>query len=341
MQRKALRYFVLATFAALTSGLLCLGREDPISPESLIAQALKLQDVWSDGTPEVKVRTEIEILDSKGKSTRGRYEVTWISPSRWSERLEIADYKRLRVHDSRGYWQQSTLSFQPEIIFQLDSILDFKTVLKIGAKQVLGKVKTRDRDGARQRCTEVKWTTGTEHILCFDEANGNLLSVEYPRSENQNPPDISRVEYGAFNKLGDKRIPYEVHAFRDRTVVLTAKILDVTPITEDSAGLFVTPVHSEFWPQCNDIQNPELVNRVQPRYPASARSNGEQGRPVFYAVIETDGTLSHLTLIQRATPALESAAADAIRQWHYKPAVCGSMPIRTETSIQVDFWLQR
>ena len=341
MQRKALRYFVLAAFAALTSGVFCLGKEDTISPESLIAQALKLQDVWSDGTPAVKVRTEIEISDPKSKSTPGRYVVTWISPSRWSEELEIADYKRLRVHDSKGYWQQSTLSFQPEIIFQLDSILDFKTVLKVGAKQVLGKVKTRDRDGVRQKCTEVKWTTGTERILCFDEANANLLSVDYPRSENQNPPDISRVEYGAFNKLGDKRIPYEVHAFRDRTVVVTAKILDVTPITEDSAGLFVTPANSEFWPQCSDIQNPELVNRVQPRYPASARSNGEHGRPVFYAVIEADGTLSHLTLIQRATPALESAAADAIRQWHYKPAVCGSMPIRVETSVPVDFWLQR
>ena len=62
---------------------------------------------------------------------------------------------------------------------------------------------------------------------------------------------------------------------------------------------------------------------------------------VFYAVIEADGTLSHLTLIQRATPSLESAAADAIRQWHYKPATCGSTPIRVETSIPVDFWLER
>jgi hypothetical protein len=37
---------------------------------------------------------------------------------------------------------------------------------------------------------------------------------------------------------------------------------------------------------------------------------------------------------------LASAAADAIRQWRYKPAACGSTPIRLETSISVDFWLQ-
>jgi TonB family protein len=202
-------------------------------------------------------------------------------------------------------------------------------------------VKTRDKDGVRQKCTEVKWTTGTERVLCFDEANGSLPSVECPRSENQNPPDISRVEYSAFNKLGDKRIPYEVHAFRDPTAIVTTKLTDVIPITQGDPASFAPPTNSEFWPQCDDMQSPELVNRVQPKYPTNARSNGEQGRVVFYAVIETDGTVSHLTLIQRANPTLESAASDAIRQWHYKPAACGSAPIRVETSISTDFRLQR
>jgi TonB family protein len=341
MQKGAHKYLVLAFFAALTSGVFCLGKEDTVSPESLLAQARKLQDLWSDGTPAVKVRTEIKILDAKGKTITGQYVVTWISPSRWREELEIANYKRLRVHDSNGYWQQSTLNFQPEIILQLDSILDFKTVLRIGAKRSLGKVKTRGKDGVRQKCTEIKWTTGTERVLCFDEDNGRLLSVEYPRSENQNPPDISRVEYGAFNKLGDKRIPYEVHAFRDRTAVVTTKVTEVTPITGADPAPLASPTNSEFWPQCDDMQSPELVNRVQPNYPTNARSNGERGRVVFYAVIESDGTLSHLTLIRPATPTLESAAFGAIRQWRYKPAACGSTPIRMETSIAVDFWLQR
>jgi TonB family protein len=327
-------------FTVLVSGVCCAGKEDSVSPESLIAQARKLQEIWTDGTLPVTMRTEIQVLDAKGKVMLGQYVVTWISSSRWREELEIANYKRLRVHDAKGYWQQSTLAFQPEIIFQIDSLLDFKPLLKVGAKQALGKVKNRDKDGVRQKCTEVKWTTGTERILCFDEANGNLLNVEYPRSENQNPPDISRIEYSAFSKVGDKRIPLEVRAFRDRTVVVTAKVLNVTPITEETSALFVTPTNSEFWPQCDDMQIPELVGRVQPIYPTSARSNREQGRVIFYAVIESSGTPSHLTIIQRATPALESAAAEAIRQWHYKPAACGSTPIRLETSIAVDFWLQ-
>jgi TonB family protein len=286
------------------------------------------------------MRTEIQVFDAKGKATPGQYFVDWLSASRWREEIQFANYKRLRVHDANGYWQQSTLNFQPEVIFQLETLLNFKTVLKVSEKQILGKVKSHDKDGVRQNCTEVKWSTGTERTLCFDEATGSLLSVEYPRQENQNPPDISRIEYGAFTKVGEKHIPFEIRAFRDRNVVVTIKILEIKPIAEENPALFVVPTNSEFWAQCDDMKEAELASKVQPRYPTSARANGEQGRAVFYAVIESDGTLSHLTGIQRATPTLESAAAEAIRQWRYKPAACGSTAIRVETSIAVDFWLQ-
>ena len=85
MRKHSGRSLVLAFFAALSSGAFCLGNDGTVSPESLLAQARKLQDVWSDGTPAVKVRTEISILDAKGKTIPGQYVVTWISPSHWRE----------------------------------------------------------------------------------------------------------------------------------------------------------------------------------------------------------------------------------------------------------------
>jgi hypothetical protein len=167
------RKFIVFAFVLLAS-MVCAAKEDSISPESLIAQARKLQEIWTDGTSPITMRTEIQVSDAKGKVTPGQYVVTWLSSSRWREELEIGNYKRIRVHCAKGYWQQSTLGFQPEIIFQLDSLLDVKTALNVGAKQVLSKVKSRDKAGVRQKCAEVKWATGTERILCFDEASGNL-----------------------------------------------------------------------------------------------------------------------------------------------------------------------
>src|SRR5580698_5890563 len=92
MGKDTRRYLFFAFFVALISGGFCLGNEETVGPESLLAQARKLQAVGSDGTPAVKVQTDIEIVDAKGKTTPGQYLVTWISPSRWREELEIGNY---------------------------------------------------------------------------------------------------------------------------------------------------------------------------------------------------------------------------------------------------------
>jgi TonB family protein len=333
------RFFVVAC-VLLASGVCSASKEDSASAEMLLTQASKLHEVWTAGTPPVVMRAEIQALNAKGALTPGEYIVNWVSPIRWREELRFVNYERLRVHDAKGYWQKSGLNFQPQTIFQIDTVLNSKTVLKIGAKQDLGKVKSHDQDGVRQKCTEVKLQKEIDRILCFDEANGNLLSAEYPKNEDRNPPDISRIEYSAFHDLSEKRVPFEIRAFRDKNVVASIRVLEITAIAEEHPSLFVVPTNSEFWAHCDDMQDPELVGRVQPIYPIKARSSGQSGRVTFYAVIEADGTLTHLTIIRRAPRALESAAADAIRQWHYKPAVCGSTPVRVETSISVDFYLQ-
>jgi TonB family protein len=244
---------------------------------------------------------------------------------------------------------ESGLNYQPQIVRQLDAVMDFKTELKIRANQSLGKVKGRPKDGIRQTCVDVKWKsgtdrnrpepTGTDRTLCFDEADGNLLSVEYPTGANRNSPAISRVEYGAFRDVGEKRVPFEIRAFNQRAVAITVKVLEMTPSAEEDASLFAVPANSEFWAHCDDMHDAEVEGHVHPLYPESARRNRESGTAIFYGVIETDGTLSDLTLIQQVTPAIEAAAADAIHQWRYKPAVCSSTPIRVETSIAVDFHL--
>jgi hypothetical protein len=332
MLTDAQRIFVLVCLL-LASVVSSTSKEDPISSESLISQARKAREIWTAGTPPITMRTEIQVPNSNNTSTPGQYTVSWVSPLHWREELRFANYERIRVHDAKGYWQTSGLGFQPQIAFQLDTLLDFKTVLKIQAKQVLGKAKSHDKNGVRQRCTDVNGTRGTERILCFDETTGDLLSVEYLRLESQNPPAISRIEYSSFRNVGEKRVPFETHAFRDDKVVATIKVLEIAPTTEEKPSLFVAPANSEFWAQCDDMQAPELVRIVQPKNIASIR---DQGRTVFYAVIEADGTLSHLTVIQRSTPALESAIADALRQSRFKPAACASTPIRVETSIPID-----
>jgi TonB family protein len=244
------------------------------------------------------------------------------------------------VRDAKGYWQKSGLDYQPEIIYQLSGLLYLKDVLRVRSKQTLGKIKDREKDGVRQKCVEVKWARATDRVLCFDDSNGTLLSIEYQQGENQTPPEISRIEYSTFNSVGGKLVPYEIRALKDRKVIASVRVLEIAKTPEVNPALFIAPTNAEFWAQCDDLQESELIDRVQPKYPISARTNGTQGRVILYAVIEADGSLSHLAIIQGVNPDLNAAAAQAIRQWRYKPAMCDQTAIRVETSISADFWLE-
>lgn len=334
------KMYIFLAFAFLLAGSAwCAGKEEGASPEALISRARQQGEIWTDGTPPMRMRAEIQVLGSKEDLVPGSYTFVWFSPSRWREEIRFGGYERIRVGDSGGYWK-SGLEYQPESIFQLDMLLNLREVLKVGPKQTLGKTKNRDKNGVREKCTEVKWSSGTERTICLDEASGSLLSVDYPTRQYQNAPEISRIEYSTFKSVGEKLVPFEIRALRDRKPVAAVKVLEIEKITEAKEAMFDPPAQAEHWTRCSDMKEAELVDRVQPAYPASARTNREQGRVILYAVIEEDGSVSHMAIIQRATPALEAAAVQAVRHWHYNAAECGQSPIRIETSISVDFWLQ-
>src|SRR5258708_36432056 len=205
--------FIFA-FVFLANTAWSTDREEQASPEELISRARSEEEIWAQGTPPVSVRAELQVFDAKGIPVHGDYSLDWVSPSKCRAEIRFGKYERLRVRDAKGYWQTSGLSYQPEIIFQLDTLLHLEDALRVGPKQTLGKVRNREKAGVRQRCTEVKWTRGTDRIMCFDEANSALVSVEYPRGENQNPPEISRIEYRAFSAVGGKPVPYEIRALK-------------------------------------------------------------------------------------------------------------------------------
>ncbi len=81
-----------------------------------------------------------------------------------------------------------------------------------------------------------------------------------------------------------------------------------------------------------------LIRRVQPSYPALARSARIQGPVVLFAVISKAGTIDNLRVVS-GHPLLVPAAIAAVRQWRYRPYILNSEPIEVETQITVNFLL--
>ncbi len=86
------------------------------------------------------------------------------------------------------------------------------------------------------------------------------------------------------------------------------------------------------------ISEGNLIRKVQPTYPALARSARIQGTVVLQAIISKQGTIENLTVIT-GHPMLAPAAIEAVRQWRYHPYILNNEPVEVETQITVNFSL--
>ena len=89
-----------------------------------------------------------------------------------------------------------------------------------------------------------------------------------------------------------------------------------------------------------NVQAANLVKKVQPTYPAEAKSRHIQGTVQFTALIDKTGKIATLTLVSGPV-ALYESARDAVRQWAYKPALLNGRPVEVVTLIDVNYTLSR
>lgn len=91
-------------------------------------------------------------------------------------------------------------------------------------------------------------------------------------------------------------------------------------------------------PLTSHMMEGNLVHRVQPEYPPTARMARIQGSVVLRAIISKEGAIENLQVV-RGHPMLVKAAIDAVRQWRYRPYVLNDSPIEVETEVTVNFIL--
>jgi len=89
-----------------------------------------------------------------------------------------------------------------------------------------------------------------------------------------------------------------------------------------------------------DVQAPKIITKVQPVYPAAAKTAGTEGTVLLHAVIGMNGNpLSLRVMNSEVDPRLARAAVEAVSQWLYRPTLLNGEPIEVDTTITVNFRL--
>jgi len=82
-----------------------------------------------------------------------------------------------------------------------------------------------------------------------------------------------------------------------------------------------------------------LLRKTTPTYPPMAKIARVQGAVVLAAVIGKDGSIQNLHVVSTASPLLNQAAIDAVREWKYRPYILDGEPVEVDTTVTVNFVL--
>ena len=93
----------------------------------------------------------------------------------------------------------------------------------------------------------------------------------------------------------------------------------------------------EIFPTGGDVRSPELLREVEPDYPEAARRARIEGVVILEAIITAQGGVEDVRVVHSAGPLLDSAAAEAVRRWRYRPATLNGRAVRVRLTVNVSF----
>ena len=86
------------------------------------------------------------------------------------------------------------------------------------------------------------------------------------------------------------------------------------------------------------VRPPQVIHRVEPKYPPLARQSHLQGVVVIDAVLDEEGNVVEMKLVS-GPPLLIQAALDAVHQWKYEPTYLNDIPTAVQMNVTVSFTL--
>jgi TonB family protein len=316
--------------------------DEKSAPAELIQRARQQEDLRAKGSSPFELSAKIAVHGNR-KRLQGEYRVWWQAKDRWVEKITIGDFQRVRFGVPGGFRQLRSLNFSPQVVFDFEKAIGMAGDLRISPEEMLGTIRSRGIDGVDLSCVDIRdvKTNGFLRELCMNTSTGLLMRIIFGEGgEATTNPTV--VAYSQFSNVSGKTYPLHMRLEEKHGYSLEISFEVVGNASTAARELPAVPEKAEFWEHCDieDTTPARLVTKISPDYPQWTRMARQEGTVSFYGLIEKDGSVSHLKVLQSASTALDQSAGAALQQWKYEPATCGGSPVRVETIIDVIFSLR-
>ena len=120
--------------------------------------------------------------------------------------------------------------------------------------------------------------------------------------------------------------------------MLLAAIVSVAAIAIPLAGM---QSGRKIYKQADGATPPSVIEKVEPNYTPEAKEAGVQGTVKLSGVIETNGRMSEVTVLEGIDEGLDRNAVEAVHQWVFKPGEKDGTPVPFGVTIVINFALAK
>ncbi|HEY2345610.1 MAG TPA: TonB family protein [Xanthomonadaceae bacterium] len=115
---------------------------------------------------------------------------------------------------------------------------------------------------------------------------------------------------------------------------------DAASGTTEASPDVASPAASETVAKGNDSA-PQVVDRIQPDYPDEALRTSTEGTVNLAISVDAQGKATDVRVTRGSGSfLLDRAAIDAVRRWHYKPAMHDGQPVAGTIEVPIDFRME-
>jgi len=321
-----MRAWIITLFVALlpTYGLAA----DNPAGQQLLDDAAKLIRIQGPG--KAPFQMEVDFQAQINVPLQGHITLKWASPDLGYWNLAMEGYREIQVRKGETLYTKRNAPFTPLALTHLQNLLE---VFHVDSHD--WEVQKIKPEGGLS-CVQLKPRRGHAHEkICLEPDSKHVVSVESKRDD-----DGDKQVFGDYQPFHDHSFPRELKYFENGSLLLRLKIISLQDKSFEDL-VFTPPQNSIVRRKCENMTHAVAVKQPDPEYPPAAAQNRLMGTTTVALTVQVDGSVNDIQILQSAEHEMDRQTVETVKKWKFKPAMCGTDPVATDITVEVNFRLSR
>jgi TonB family protein len=286
-------------------------------------------NLWSLDRP---FHLEADFVTQLDKPETGHVSWKYQVRGKWKQEISLVRYQQITVQNGDEEFTARNLSYSPLAIREIRQL--FVPVRVETSKWEVKKLKQTEHGSVAclelQKIPKDVW----KREVCLDTSTKRVIS-----DETKNDSSSTKYEYSDYLPFLGQEYPRTLKFFREGSPVLTIVVTALEERSYTDAD-FVPPANAIVRKKCLNMIRPKVIKDPDPTYPVVERASHHTGTSIVSLTVLPDGSVDDVHLIGSSYPGMNEITQQIVKEWKFKPAMCGSEPVATDIEVDVNFRLR-